>query len=138
MRDLRRFWIFRPFFCKSPATFFFRKGAMHENAKSEKDIQGGKRQGKQIPSTGLLTCAQGALKKQIDGALGWLVGSSEAKKVPGLVRFLCKIVYRVFELPSPRNAQKRDKRKLRKSVLDFLSISFVKTFRHDFVVNRFL
>jgi hypothetical protein len=35
-----------------------------------------------------------------------LVGSSEAEKVPGLVRFLSDIFYRVFELPSPpKNAQ---------------------------------
>jgi hypothetical protein len=42
-----------------------------------------------------------------------LVGSSEAKKVPGLVRFLFNRgfgeINRAFELPSPRNAQKRDK-----------------------------
>jgi hypothetical protein len=51
-----------------------------------------------------------------------LVGSSEAKKVPGLVRFFFEIFYRVFELPSPRNAQKPDKRKKvieKKSVWDF-------------------
>jgi hypothetical protein len=49
-----------------------------------------------------------------------LVGSSEAKKVPGLVRFFCEIFYRVFELPSPRNAKKREKKKIeKKSVLDF-------------------
>jgi hypothetical protein len=50
-----------------------------------------------------------------------LVGSSEAKKVPGLVRFFCEIFCRVFELPSsPRNAQKREKKIEKKSVLDFL------------------
>jgi hypothetical protein len=44
-----------------------------------------------------------------------LVGSSEAKKVPGLVRICLGTFYRVFELPSPRNAQKRDKKKPRKN-----------------------
>jgi hypothetical protein len=59
--------------------------------------------------------------------LGWLVGSSEAKKVPGLVRFF----YRVFELPSPRNPQKRDKTKSRKNRFWVFVDVFVKTFRHD-------
>jgi hypothetical protein len=44
-----------------------------------------------------------------------LVGSSEAKKVPGLVRFVGEIFYRVCELPSPRNAQERDKKIKKKS-----------------------
>jgi hypothetical protein len=49
------------------------------------------------------------------------------------------IFYRVFELPSPRNAQKRDKNYFeKKSVLDFWSKIFVKTFRHDFFAKRFL
>jgi hypothetical protein len=41
---------------------------------------------------------------------------------------------RVFELPSPRSAQKRDKNKSRKkSVLDFLSIYFKNVFDMDFL-----
>jgi hypothetical protein len=67
-------------------------------------------------------------------ALGWLVGSSDAKKVPGLVRFFCEFF---FELPSPRNAQKRDKKKLRKNRFWIFCRFFVKTFRR-FFVNRFL
>jgi hypothetical protein len=38
----------------------------------------------------------------------WLVGSSEAKKVPKLVSFFPRFFYRVFEPPSPKNAQRRD------------------------------
>jgi hypothetical protein len=39
--------------------------------------------------------------------------------------------YRVFELPSPRNAQKRDKKNQEKLGFGFLVDFFVKTFRHD-------
>jgi hypothetical protein len=40
--------------------------------------------------------------------LAWLVGSSEAREAPGLLSFFGDIFYRVSELPSPRNAQKRE------------------------------
>jgi ribosomal protein L39E len=54
------------------------------------------------------TRTQGArTQKQNRRAPTWLVGSSEAKKVPGLVK-KNRVFSRVFELPSPspRNAQK--------------------------------
>jgi hypothetical protein len=61
-----------------------------------------------------------------------LVGSLEAKKIPGLVRLFCEFFYRVFELPSPRNAQKRDKQIEKQIDFGFFVDVFVKTFRHDF------
>jgi hypothetical protein len=50
------------------------------------------------------------------------------------VRFIFSMFfYRVFELPSSRNAQKRDKKQIREKVgFGFLVEFFVKTFRHDF------
>jgi hypothetical protein len=59
-----------------------------------------------------------------------LVGFSEAKQVPGLVSFFPRFFYRVFELPSPRNAQKRDKTNPEKNGFGF--------FRHDFFAKRFV
>jgi hypothetical protein len=51
----------------------------------------------------------------------WWEGMSEAKKGLGSDLFFFRyFFYRVFELPSPSNAQKRDKKKFeKKSVLDF-------------------
>jgi hypothetical protein len=54
------------------------------------------------------------------GAVGWV----------GQIYF-CDMCYRVFELPSPRNAQKRDKTKPRKNQFWIFGRIFVKTFRHD-------
>jgi hypothetical protein len=51
------------------------------------------------------------------------VGGSEAKKGPASILFR-HIFYGVFELPSPRNAQKRDKNR-EKSVLDLFVDLFV-------------
>jgi hypothetical protein len=63
---------------------------------------------------------QGAGKKKSRGP-PWWVGRSEYEKGLGSDFFL-DFFYRVFELPSSRNAQKRDKTKFeRKSVLDFWS-----------------
>jgi hypothetical protein len=84
------------------------------------------------------TKGQGALKKKVTDpyVVGWFLGGQKSTRV-GQVFF--EIFYRVFELPSPRNAQKRDKTKSRKERFGiFLSISFVKAFRHDFFVKRFL
>jgi hypothetical protein len=51
---------------------------------------------------------------------GWVRGQKRTR-----VRFIFSIFfYRVFELPSPRNAQKRDKKIEKKSVLDFWSNFF--------------
>jgi hypothetical protein len=60
-------------------------------------------------------------KKMTDlGVVGWFLGGPKSTRV-GPKK--CEIFYRVFELPSPRNAQKRDKTKSRKkSILVFLSI----------------
>jgi hypothetical protein len=69
----------------------------------------------------MLHGAQGASKKQIGDPRGGWVGGSEAKIGPGS-DFPTIFFYCVFELPSPRNAQKRDKQNREKSVLDFLSI----------------
>jgi hypothetical protein len=49
--------------------------------------------------------------------------------------FFCRC--RVFELPSPRNAQKRDKKNREKIGFGFLVEFFVKTFRHDVFCNFF-
>jgi hypothetical protein len=73
------------------------------------------------------------------GVVGWFLGGQKPKKVPRLVNFFCEIFFRVFELPSPRNTQKREKTKSRKKwVLDFLSIFLQKLFDTIFFVKRFL
>jgi hypothetical protein len=63
-------------------------------------------------------------KKQTTGPYDtWLVGSSEAKKVPGLVRSSPRFFVVFFLVSSLRNAQKRDhvlKQIEKKSVSDFL------------------
>jgi hypothetical protein len=53
------------------------------------------------------------------GVVGWFLGGQKGTRA-GQV-FVCDFFYRVFELPSPRNAQERDKTKLRKKP-EFLSI----------------
>jgi hypothetical protein len=65
--------------------------------------------------------AQGALKKKVTGldVVGWFLGG---QKYQGWSDFFPRFFCRVFELPSPRNAQKRDKKIEKKSVLIFLSI----------------
>jgi hypothetical protein len=73
----------------------------------------------------------------------WLVVSSEAKqKTRAGEVFFSFFQNRIFELPSPRNAKKRDRIKPRKNqfgiFLSIFFIFFVKTFRHDFFVKRFL
>jgi hypothetical protein len=64
------------------------------------------------------------------------VGGSEAKKGLGSDLFFVTF-YRVFELPSPRNAQKRDKQNRERIGFGFLVEFFVKTFRHDFFCKTF-
>jgi hypothetical protein len=51
---------------------------------------------------------QGALKKVLTdlGVVGWFLGGQKSTRAG---QIFCEIFYRVFELPSPRNAQKRDK-----------------------------
>jgi hypothetical protein len=79
--------------------------------------------------------AQGAGQKKIgDPAVGGWVGQS-TKRGWDRIQFL-DIFYLVFLLPSPRNAQKRDKKTPRKNGLGLLAHFFVKTFRHDFFVSR--
>jgi hypothetical protein len=53
--------------------------------------------------------------KKINRRPPWWVGGSEAKKGLGSDLFFRYYFYRVFKLPSPRNAQKRDKKTPRKS-----------------------
>jgi hypothetical protein len=68
--------------------------------------------------------------------VGWFLGGQKSARAG---QFFPEIFYRVFELPSPRNAQKRDKKQIeKKTVWDFLVDFLVKTFRHDFLVKRFL
>jgi hypothetical protein len=47
-------------------------------------------------------------------------------------------IYGVFELPSPRNAKKRDKQNRQKISFGFWVDLFVKAFRHDVFAKRFL
>jgi hypothetical protein len=65
------------------------------------------------------------------------VGGSEAKKGLGSDLFVSIFFYRVFELPSPRNAQKRDKKIREKISFGLLVEFFVKTFRDDFFCKTF-
>jgi hypothetical protein len=83
---------------------------------------------------------QGAAKKRTTGDPrgGWV--GQRPKKGQGRIFFLdnCFIFYRVFELPSPRNAQKRDKTKsLKKNRFWIFGQFFVKTFQHDFFCKTF-
>jgi hypothetical protein len=63
------------------------------------------------------------------------VGGSEAQKGLGSgFYFFSDIFYRVFELPLPRNAQKRDKKEIREKVgFGLLVEFFVKPFDTDFL-----
>jgi hypothetical protein len=85
--------------------------------------------------------------------LFWFLARGDEKKnkksdVPTYLLFFKKpqktrpIFYRVFELPSPRNAQKRDKNKTEKksvlAVLDFWPNFLLKLFDAIFFVKRFL
>jgi hypothetical protein len=80
---------------------------------------------------------QGAINKTNDGPWGgWLV-PRRPKKYQGWSDFFARFFNRVFELPSPRNAHKRDKKKLRKIGFGFFVDFFVKTFRHDFFCKPF-
>jgi hypothetical protein len=69
-----------------------------------------------------------AKQKKCDPRGGW-VGQSTKK---GWVRFFSIFFYRVFKLPSPGNAQKRDKQIEEKIGFGFLVDFFVNTFRHVF------
>jgi hypothetical protein len=81
-------------------------------------------------------CSRGTQKK-IDGPWGgWLV-PRRPKKYQGWSFFFVRFFYRVFELPSPRNAQKRDKRNREKMGFGFFVDFFAKTFRHDFFCKTF-
>jgi hypothetical protein len=54
-----------------------------------------------------LTAVKGAAKKMRDAGPPWWVGGPEAKEDQGI--FFSSIYFNgVFELPSPRNAQRRD------------------------------
>jgi hypothetical protein len=52
---------------------------------------------------------EGALQTKTDGpwggVVGWFLGGQKSTRAG---QFFCEIFYRVFEPPSPRNAQKRD------------------------------
>jgi hypothetical protein len=68
-----------------------------------------------------------------------VVGGSEHEKGLGSGLFFSIFFYRVFELPSSRSAQKRDKQKFEKiSVLGFWSIFLLKLFDTIVFANRFL
>jgi hypothetical protein len=64
---------------------------------------------------------------------GWVRGQKRTR-----VRFIFSdIFYRVFELPLPRNARKRDKKNREKVGFGLLVEFFVKAFRHDFCCKTF-
>jgi hypothetical protein len=69
------------------------------------------------------------------GVVGWFLGGRKSTRVDHI---FCEILNRVFDLPSPRNAQKRDKQNVEKTGFGFFVDFFVKTFRHDFFGKRFL
>jgi hypothetical protein len=58
---------------------------------------------------------------------GWLV-PPRPKKYQGWSVFCFSILYRVFELASPRHAQKRDKKKREKNGFGFFPDFFAKRF----------
>jgi hypothetical protein len=69
-----------------------------------------------------------------DVVVGWFLGG------PGSTRagqFFSRYFYRVSELPSPRNAQKRNKQIGKKIGFRFPPDFFVKTFRHDVFAKGF-
>jgi hypothetical protein len=79
---------------------------------------------------------QGALKKQMTDpyVVGWFPGGQKSTRAgQSFSRDFC----RVFELPSPRNAQKYDQKNREKIGFGFLVDFFVKTFRHDFFCKTF-
>jgi hypothetical protein len=65
------------------------------------------------------------------------VGGSEYEKGMGSDLFFRYFVYRVFELPSPRNAQKGENKNRGKIGFGFLVEFFAKTFPHDFFCKTF-
>jgi hypothetical protein len=81
--------------------------------------------------------AMGPQKKKNRGP-PWWVGGSEYEKGLGWDLFFRYFFNRVFELPSSRNAQKRDKKSFREKVgFGFLVEFFVNFFRHDFFCKTF-
>jgi hypothetical protein len=84
-----------------------------------------------------LALARGTPKKNDGPWGGWLV-PRRPKKYQGWSKQIARFFYRVFELPSPRNAQKRDKKNREKKwVLDFLSIFLQKLFDTSFFCKTF-
>jgi hypothetical protein len=82
---------------------------------------------------------KGHSKKKVTDpyVVGWFLGGQKSTRVGQI--FFGDFFYRVFELPSPRNAQKRDKKKIEKqSVWDFLVDFFVKNFSTRFFCKTFL
>jgi hypothetical protein len=72
-----------------------------------------------------MSMARGTQKQLTDlGVVGWVLGGKKSTRS----FFNCG-----FELPSPRNAQKRDKKNREKIDFGFFVDCFVKTFRHDFL-----
>jgi hypothetical protein len=72
------------------------------------------------------------------GVVGWFLGGQKSTKYRGWSFFFVRFFYRVFELPSPRNAQKRDKKNREKMGFGFLSIFLQKLFDTISFVKRFL
>jgi hypothetical protein len=75
---------------------------------------------------------QGALKNKTTDldVVGWFFGGQKRTRA-GQICFP-RFVYRVFDLPSPRNAHKRDKQIREKYGFVFFGRFLVKTFRHGF------
>jgi hypothetical protein len=86
----------------------------------------------------LLRAASCEGKTQKKVAAGWFLGGQKTKKYQGRSDFL-RFFNHIFDLPSPRNAQKRDNKNSRKNRFRiFLVDFFVTLFRHDLFAKRFL
>jgi hypothetical protein len=80
---------------------------------------------------------QGALKKQLTGlgVVGWFLRGQKSTRAG---QIFCEIFYRVLELPLPKNPKNVINKFERKIGFRFFVDFFVKTFREDFLVNRFV
>jgi hypothetical protein len=96
-------------------------------------LLGGSRRLRAAPDT---PNPKGPQNKMTDlGVVGWFLGGQGSTRTG---QIFGEIFFRVFELPSPKNAQKRDKQKNNKKFgLGFFVDSAVKTLRHDFFCKPF-
>jgi hypothetical protein len=75
---------------------------------------------------------KGHSKKKVTdlGVVGWFLGGQKSTRVGQIFfrDFFSRFYYSVFKLPSPRNAQKRDKKKSRKNRFWIFLSTFLKNF----------